>query len=75
MRGEHNHAQCCKNNLNLALARRDKLLVQFRRPFEEGSVHGYVIDIGPQFFLLALVSDAIRFNGFQCFRLSDVRKL
>jgi hypothetical protein len=33
------------------------------------------MDIGPRWFLLALVGDDIRFNGFQCFRLSDVRKL
>jgi hypothetical protein len=59
----------------LAIARRDRVLVKFTRPFEQGSVNGYVIDIGPQFFLVALVSDGIRFNGFQCFRLSDVRRL
>jgi hypothetical protein len=59
----------------LAAARRYKALVKFTRPFEQGSVNGYVIDIGPQFFLVALVSDGIRFNGFQCFRLSDVRRL
>jgi hypothetical protein len=59
----------------LALARRGKVLVRFTRPFEQGSVNGYVIDIGPEFFLVALVSDAIRFNGFQCFRLVDVPRL
>jgi hypothetical protein len=59
----------------LASARRYKLMVRFTRPFEQGSVNGYVIDIGPEFFVVALVSDAIRFNGFQCFRLSDVRRL
>jgi hypothetical protein len=51
------------------------VLVRFTRPFEQGSVMGYVIDMGPQFFLLALVDENIRFNGFQCFRLQDVRKL
>jgi hypothetical protein len=60
---------------NLATALRDKTLVKFIRPFEDGGVHGYVLDIGPRWFLLALVGDGIRFNGFQCFRLSDVRKL
>jgi hypothetical protein len=59
----------------LALAVRDKALVKFTRPFEDGSVNGYVMDIGPEFFLVALVEDASRFNGFQCFRLSDVREL
>jgi hypothetical protein len=59
----------------LAAALRDKTLVKFTRPFEDGSVNGYILAIGPRWFLLALVGDGIRFNGFQCFRLSDVREL
>lgn len=59
----------------LAAALRDKTLVKFTRPFEEGSVSGYVLDIGPRWFLLALVGDGIRFNGFQCFRRADVHAL
>ena len=51
------------------------MLVQFTRPFEGGSVNGHVLDIGSRFFLLALVEDGCRFNGFQCLRLSDVREL
>ena len=64
-----------KKQTQLATALRNKLLVRFAREFEPGTVNGYVLDIGPQFFLLALVSDGLRLNGFQCFRLSDVRKL
>ena len=64
-----------KKESQLSLARRERLLVRFSRAFEPGTVNGYVLDIGPQFFLLALVSDGLRFNGFQCFRLSDVQKL
>ncbi|GAC1687436.1 MAG: hypothetical protein PVS2B2_26290 [Candidatus Acidiferrum sp.] len=64
-----------KNKTRLTLALRDKLLVRFASALERGTVCGYVLDIGPQFFLIALVSDGIRFNGFQCYRLSDVRKL
>jgi hypothetical protein len=30
----------------LASARRNKVIVRFTRPFEQGSVNGYVIDIG-----------------------------
>ena len=59
----------------LAAALRDKTLLRFTRPFEAGTVNGYVMDIGPRWFMLALVSDGIRFDGFQCFRLSDVRGL
>jgi hypothetical protein len=62
-----------RNQLTKAL--RNKLLVRFARPFECGTVNGYVLGIGPRFFLLALVSDGLRFNGFQCLRLSDVRQL
>jgi len=50
-------------------------LVRFSRRFEKGTVHGYVLDVGPQFFLLALVSDRIWYDGFECFRIFDVIKL
>ena len=62
-----------KSRLNLAI--RSKQLVKFTRRFEPGSVNGYVLAVGPRFFLVALVEDATWFNGFQCFRLSDVREL
>ncbi len=52
-----------------------KVLVRFRRPFEAGWFTGFVLDVGPEFFLLAIVSDEIRYNGFACIRLQDVRKL
>jgi hypothetical protein len=50
-------------------------LVRFDRRFEDSSVHGYVLDVGPKFFLLAVVSDRIWFDGFECFRIGDVRSL
>lgn len=52
-----------------------KQLVRFTRPFEQGTLSGYVLDLGPQFFLLALVDETIRFNGFVCVRVQDVRRL
>lgn len=52
-----------------------KILIRFTRPFEQATVMGYVMDVGPKFILLALVDENIRFNGFQCFRLQDVRNL
>jgi hypothetical protein len=61
--------------LQLALARRDEVFVSFTRPFEQGSVIGYVLDVGPDFFLIALVTHGLRFDGYQCLRLSDVRQL
>jgi hypothetical protein len=59
----------------LEKAARDRLLVQFSRRFEDTKVRGYVLDVGPRFFLLLLLSDRIWFDGFECFRISDVREL
>ncbi|HEY7402677.1 MAG TPA: hypothetical protein VIB39_04100 [Candidatus Angelobacter sp.] len=51
------------------------MFVKFYRPFEPGSFEGYVLDVGPQFFLLAVVNDEFWFNGFACLRIADVRRL
>ncbi|MDB6109156.1 MAG: hypothetical protein JWR69_906 [Pedosphaera sp.] len=59
----------------LVEALQDELLVKFCRKFEEGSISGHVLEVGPQFFMVALVDDSIRFNGFLCLRVSDVRHL
>jgi hypothetical protein len=64
-----------KSNSQLMEALYGKILVRFWTPYDSGSTDGYVLDIGPRFFLLGLVSGEIRFNGFQCLRLSDVRRL
>ena len=64
-----------KSTAPLTEAMHHKTLVKFWSPFEPGSTQGYVLDIGPRFFLLGFVDDEIRFNGFQCMRLSDVRRL
>ena len=58
-----------------ASALRDKCLVRFGRPFDAGWVRGFVLDVGPQWFLLAVVGESVTLNGFQCSRLSDVRNL
>lgn len=59
----------------LADALQQKVLVKFWNPFHSGATHGYVLDIGLRFFLLGLIDESIRFNGFQCLCLSDVRRL
>jgi hypothetical protein len=62
-------------SVQLAESLREKQLVRFSRRFEDFRVRGYVLDIGPKFFLLALVSDRFWFDGFECFRIRDVSKL
>jgi hypothetical protein len=52
---------------------RKRQFVRFDRRFEDSPVRGYVLDVGPKFFLIASVSDRIWFDGFECFRVGDVR--
>ncbi len=54
---------------------RCKQFVRFSRKFEAGWVRGYVLDVGTKFALLAIQSDQMRFDGFGCFRIADVRGL
>jgi hypothetical protein len=52
---------------------RNQRFIRLSRRFEDWAVRGYVLDVGPRFFLLALVSDRIWFDGFECFRISDIK--
>ena len=59
----------------LADAMQARQLTRFHRRFEDGWVRGYVVGIGPDFVMLAEVSDHIRFNGFGCYSLADIKNL
>ncbi|WP_184715098.1 hypothetical protein [Caulobacter sp.] len=59
----------------LTSAMGERTLMRFHRRFEDGWVNGYVVGIGPAFVMLAEVSDHVRFNGFGCYRLADIRNL
>jgi hypothetical protein len=58
----------------IANAMRARTFVRFKSRFEHTSVRGYVVDVGPKFFLVSVVSDRIWFDGFECFRVGDVRE-
>jgi hypothetical protein len=70
-------------NLHMAKARLSQLkdalqarrFVRFSQRFEDWPIRGYVLDIGPRFFLMAVVSDRIWFDGFECFRITDVSEV
>jgi hypothetical protein len=64
-----------KGNSKLVEALCNKSLVKFWNPYDSGSTQGCILDIGLRFFLLGLVSGEMRFNGFQCLRLSDLRRV
>ncbi|CAN5260443.1 hypothetical protein BH10PSE3_BH10PSE3_03500 [soil metagenome] len=59
----------------LTAAARDGQLVRLYRAFEETYIRGYILDVGPEFFLLGLVSDRLWLDGFECFRVDDVDEL
>jgi len=50
-------------------------MVRFHSAFESYSTYGYVLDVGPKFFVLLDVQDASRYAGFICRRIADVRGL
>ena len=50
----------------------ERRMVRFTRRFEKAAIRGYVLDVGPCFFLLALVSEHLWFDGFECFCIADV---
>lgn len=62
-------------DLKLEEAYSNAIVLRLSNPYDEGWTHGYVLDIGPQFFLLGLIDDNIQFNGFQCLLISDLRQL
>jgi hypothetical protein len=59
-----------KRSSQLTAAMRDQRLIRFSRRFEDTVVRGYVLDVGPRFFLLRLFSDRIWFDGFDVFALA-----
>jgi len=47
----------------------------WRDDIEASGVTGYVVAVGPEFFLLSLVGEEIVFNGFEALRLQDVTEV
>jgi hypothetical protein len=64
-----------KRNSRLTLAFQNALLVRFSTPYEAETIEGYILDMGPEFFLLGVVDNDVRFNGFLCAPISDIKKL
>jgi hypothetical protein len=62
-------------NAKLNEACSNAIVLRFSNPYDEGWTHGYVLDIGPQFFLLGLIDNNIKFDGFQCPLISDLRQM
>jgi hypothetical protein len=58
----------------ISRAMRERTCVRFRSKFDESSVHGgYVYDVGSKFVLVAIVNDRLSYDGFECFRINDLR--
>lgn len=63
------------NFSQLTIAMNERQLVSLTRRYENSKIRGYVMAMGAEFFLLALVSDRIWFDGFECFRIKDIRSV
>ena len=59
----------------LRMAQQKKLIVKFARPFEPGTFIGFVMDVGPKFFLLAVIKDGFAFEQYSFLRTKDIRNL
>ena len=59
----------------LLRAYEDVLISRFSSKFEKGHTDGYVLDIGQSFFMLARIDDSKKFDGFECRRIEDMRKI
>jgi hypothetical protein len=59
----------------LEAALKDTSIIQFSRPFEQGTLCGYVQSIGTKFFLFALLNDGFEFVSHTCLRIRDVKDL
>jgi hypothetical protein len=64
-----------KKASQLADALNHQLVVLFSSAYEPGWVDGFVLDIGPKFFLLAVIDEYQKLNGFHCSRISEMRRL
>lgn len=51
------------------------LFVRIRRRFEEAPIHGYVLGVGQRFFLVGVINDRLWDDGFECFRIADLRAI
>lgn len=50
-----------------------KQLVRLRTRFEDAECRGYIAAQSATHVVIALVNDQVRFDGFDCFRLGDLR--
>ncbi|NOT73178.1 MAG: hypothetical protein HOP09_18480 [Hyphomicrobium sp.] len=51
--------------IEIDAALKSKILIGFTRTLESGKVKGYVVAVGGDWFLLALINDDILFGGYQ----------
>jgi hypothetical protein len=59
----------------LRAAMKSGTLVRFSRRFEDSFTTGYVLAVRPKWFMLLLIDDRVRFNGYSVLRIADTSKL
>ena len=56
----------------LGSAMAERRLVRLTTRYDEWTVTGYVVGLGPGFVLVLVVNDRVRLDGFECFRRPDI---
>jgi hypothetical protein len=51
------------------------IAVRFWNRYDLEPEHGYILDIGTDFFLFLLINDSLRFEGFECHLIADIKRL
>lgn len=57
----------------LVEALKSRAILKLRRRFEKWPAQCVVLDLGPKFVLVSCVDEHIRFDGFECMRVEDIR--
>jgi hypothetical protein len=56
-------------------AQNNKKVIRCTDRFNPGWFHGYVLAVGAKEFLIAIVDDAMRLNGFECHQISNIKTI
>ena len=64
-----------KRTTQLLKAMRQKQVVRFHTKWEYLWIHGVVLDIGPEFFVLASLNDGVEPDGYSCYHKKYIEDL
>ena len=61
-----------RRRFQLSDAMNTGIFMRMSTRFEEGKVRGCIEAVGPKFVMVSLISEGMWFDGFECFRITDI---